>query len=74
MLVMLASLDAKGKGVVGDLLVVCEFSIVFPEDISDFPPERELEFAIDLVPCMSPVSVAPYRMSASKLSKLKKRL
>ncbi|GAU45527.1 hypothetical protein TSUD_400740 [Trifolium subterraneum] len=33
-----------------ELPVVSEFSDVFPEDISDLPPEREVEFSIDLVP------------------------
>ncbi|MCI42461.1 cellular nucleic acid-binding protein [Trifolium medium] len=56
------------------LPVVCEFPGVFPGDISDLPPEREVEFTIDLVPGTGPVSVAPYRMSASELNELKKQL
>ena len=51
-----------------------EFPEVFPEDVSEFPPEREVEFAIDLVLGTSPVSMAPYRMSASELAELKKQL
>jgi len=47
---------------------------VFPDDITDLPPEREVEFAIDLVPGKSPISIAPYRMSASELGELKKQL
>lgn len=54
-LVMLASLEAKGKRVVCDLLVECKFLEVFPEDISEFPPEHDMEFSIDLVPGTSPV-------------------
>ncbi|GAU44151.1 hypothetical protein TSUD_399730, partial [Trifolium subterraneum] len=54
--------------------VVREFSDVFPEDISDLPPEREVEFGINLVPGTSPISMAPYRMSASELNELKKQL
>ena len=45
-----------------------EFPDMFPEDVSDMPPEREVEFTIDLVPGTSPISMAPYRMSASELS------
>jgi len=37
-------------------------------------PEREVEFLIDLVPGTKPVSMAPYRMSASELAELKKQL
>ena len=38
------------------------------------PPEREIEFAIDLVLGTRPVSMAPYRMSASELVELKNQL
>jgi len=55
-----------------DLLVVREFPEVFPEDISGLPPEREIEFSIDLVPGAGPVSIAPYRMSPIKLAEIKK--
>lgn len=72
--VMLASLEAKGKGVVRDLPVMCEFLGVFPEDISDLPPEREIEFTIDLVPSSSLIFIVAYIMSTSKLSELKKQL
>ena len=33
-----------------------------------------MEFAIDLVPGTSPISIVPYRMSASELEELKKQL
>lgn len=70
--VILASLEAKGKGVVRDLPALCEFLEVFLEDISDLPPERDIGFTIDLVPGTSPVYMAPYEMYASELSELKK--
>lgn len=38
------------------------------------PPEREVEFSIDLVPGTKPVSMTPYRMSAFELAELKKQL
>ena len=49
-----------------------EFPEVFPDDITKLPPEREVEFAIDLVPGTSPISIALYQMSASELGELKK--
>ena len=61
------------KGV-GDLPVVQEFPEVFLDDITKLPPEREVEFAIDLVPGTRPILIAPYRMSASELGELKKQL
>ena len=47
---------------------------MFPGNIIDLPPKREVEFAIDLVPGTSPILIAPYRMSASELRELKKQL
>src|ERR1051325_12117107 len=58
----------------GSLEMVNEFPEVFPEDVNELPPEREVEFALDFIPGTSPVSMAPYRMSASELSELKKQL
>ncbi|XP_050886320.1 uncharacterized protein LOC127091680 [Lathyrus oleraceus] len=54
--------------------VVQDFPEVFSYDISDVPPERGVEFFIDLVPGTIPVSMAPYKISASKLAELKKQL
>ena len=51
-----------------------EFPEVFPDDITELPPEREVESAIDLVPGTSPISIAPYRMSTLELGELKKQL
>lgn len=72
--VLFASLQVDNNLVSMDLPVVCEFQDVFPEDVSDLPPEHEVEFTIDLVPGTSPVSMDPYRMSASELVELKKQL
>ncbi|MCI70098.1 cellular nucleic acid-binding protein, partial [Trifolium medium] len=58
---MFASLKLENGNKMEELLVVCEFSDVFPEDESNVPPEREVEFAIDLIPGTSPISMAPYR-------------
>jgi hypothetical protein len=71
---MFASLKLESEPKAFDQLVVCDFPEVFPEDISDLPPEREVEFSIDLVPGTRPVSMAPYRMSTTELGELKKQL
>ena len=36
--------------------VVCEFSDVFPEDLPGLPPDRDIEFSIDLEPSTAPIS------------------
>ena len=46
----------------------------YPEgfaDIQGLPPEREVEFTIDLEPGASPFSKAPYRMAPVELAELK---
>ncbi|XP_058746374.1 uncharacterized protein LOC131619278 [Vicia villosa] len=65
------TLDSKDKESVLEILVVCEFSDVFPGDVTSLPPKREVEFSIDLVPGTAPVSIAPYRMSPAELRELK---
>ena len=57
-----------------DMFVVQEFMDVFPDDIPGLPPKREIEFAIDLIPGASPVSISPYRMAPTELAELKKQL
>ncbi|XP_050890421.1 uncharacterized protein LOC127095833 [Lathyrus oleraceus] len=74
MLVMFASLSVESDVVASVMPMVCEFPDVFPDDICIFPSEKEVKFPIDLVNHIRPVSMEPYRMSASKLSELKKKL
>lgn len=57
-----------------DIPVVREFQDVFPEDLIGLPPDREVEFSIDLVPRTAPISKAPYRMALVELRELKEQL
>jgi len=59
---------------VTDILVVCEFLDVFLEDLPGLPPDRELEFKIELIPGTAPISRRPYRMPPNELAEVKKRL
>src|ERR1044072_4792882 len=69
-----SSMEMKEKAKINELPIVNEFPEVFSEDVGELSPEREIEFAIDLILGTSPVSMAPYRMSASELAELKKQL
>ncbi|MCI86533.1 cellular nucleic acid-binding protein, partial [Trifolium medium] len=53
-----ASLITEEKPEAEELPVVKEFLDVFPDDFSDQPPEREVEFAIDVAPGTRPISMA----------------
>ncbi|WVZ76278.1 LOW QUALITY PROTEIN: hypothetical protein U9M48_024265 [Paspalum notatum var. saurae] len=54
--------------------VVCEFPDVFPEVLPGLPPDRNVEFSIELVPGTAPVSKRPYRMAPDELKELKTQL
>jgi hypothetical protein len=54
-----------------DILMVCEFSDVFPEDLPGLPLERDLEFVVELKPSMTPISRRSYRMPPNELAELK---
>ncbi|KAL0533781.1 hypothetical protein IC582_027827 [Cucumis melo] len=57
-----------------DVPVVKEFLDVFLDDLSGLPPDREIEFTIELLPGTAPISEAPYRMTPSELKELKMQL
>ena len=54
-----------------EVLVVREYPDVFLEDLPGLPPNREIEFEIELAPGTEPISIAPYRMAPTKLKELK---
>ncbi|XP_073137044.1 uncharacterized protein [Henckelia pumila] len=58
----------QDKGLkVSDIPVVEEFPDVFPEENPGFPPQRKIDFSIDLMPGANPVSRAPYRLAPAEL-------
>jgi hypothetical protein len=44
--------------------VLSEFQDVFPNELLGLPPERELDFTIELKPGVEPISKTPYQMTA----------
>jgi hypothetical protein len=57
-----------------DIPMVCEFSDVFPQDFPGLPPERDVEFVIEVKPGTAPISRRSYRMPPNKLAELKTQL
>jgi hypothetical protein len=55
-----------------DIKVVREYPDVFPTELSGMPPDRDIEFLIELLPGTPPISKRPYRMSINELVELKK--
>jgi hypothetical protein len=57
-----------------DIPVVCEYPDVFPDDLPGMPPDRDIEFIIELQPGIAPISKRPYRMPPNELVELKVQL
>ena len=47
--------------------VVEEFPDVFPDDLPGMPPDRKIEFIIELLPGNVPIAKRPYRMGVNEL-------
>ena len=58
------------KGTVERVPVVCKFVNIFPEELPGLPPDREIEFCIDVVPSTNPISIPPYGMTPTELKEL----
>lgn len=57
-----------------ELAIICEFPKVFPDDLPSLPPDREIEFTIDLEPRTRPIYKAPYCMALRDLRELHDQL
>jgi hypothetical protein len=57
-----------------DIPVVCEYADVFPDDLPGMPPDREIEFILELQSGTAPTSKRPYRMPPKELAELKLQL
>jgi hypothetical protein len=56
------------------VLVVCEYPDVFPEDLPGMPPDQDIKFIIELIPRTAPIAQRPYRMNPQELEELEKQL
>ena len=57
-----------------DVPVVCEYPDLFPEELPRMPPDRDIEFIINLLPGTIPIAKRPYRMATDELKELKEKL
>jgi hypothetical protein len=61
------------KGVrLEEVAVVREYPDVFPDELPGMPPDRDIEFLIELLPGTGPIAKRPYPMSTNELKELKK--
>ena len=63
------------KGVsIDSVPIVSEYPDVFPKELPGMPPNRDVEFLINLLPGSGPIAKRPYKMSVDELKELKKQL
>ena len=70
--IRLAAFLVDEKFVGNNIRLVRDFPDVFPEELPGMPPDREVEFVIDLLPGTTPTPKRSYRMSVEELKELKK--
>jgi hypothetical protein len=54
--------------------IVCEYPDVFSEELPGMPPDRDIEFSIELLHETAPISKRAYRMDVKDLIELKKQI
>ncbi|GJR93560.1 hypothetical protein Tco_0265734 [Tanacetum coccineum] len=57
-----------------EIVVVRNFSKVFPDDLSGLPPSREIKFCIDLILGAMSVAKSPYCLAPSEIEELSSQL
>jgi hypothetical protein len=59
---------------IDEISIVCEYPDVFPDELPGMPPDRDVEFVIELQLGTAPISKRPYRMPPNELAELKTQL
>ncbi|WVZ70990.1 hypothetical protein U9M48_019617 [Paspalum notatum var. saurae] len=54
--------------------VVCEYPDVFPEELPGMPPDREVEFLIELLPGTAPIAKRQYRVAPKEQELIKENI
>ena len=54
--------------------VVCEYVDVFLDELPGLPPQRVVDFGIELHPCTSPISMTSHRLAPVELQELRVQL
>jgi hypothetical protein len=69
-----AKINQPGASQGSEVLVVNEFPDVFPEEWPGMPPDRDIEFVIELKPGTTPIYKTPFRMITPELAELKEHI
>ncbi|KAK1629005.1 hypothetical protein QYE76_003320 [Lolium multiflorum] len=66
--------QSVSKPTLDQIRVVCRYPDVFPDDLPGMPPDRDIEFIIELIPGTGPIAQRAYSMNAAELVELKKQI
>ena len=64
----------KAKPSLLDIPTICDYPEVFLDELPGLPPQREIEFANDVVLCATPTSITSYQMASVEFKELKLQL
>ncbi|WVZ89088.1 LOW QUALITY PROTEIN: hypothetical protein U9M48_035542 [Paspalum notatum var. saurae] len=57
-----------------DIRIVCDYPDVFPDELAGMPPDRDIEFLIELLPSTAPIAMRQYRMAPIEHEEVKKNI
>ncbi len=63
-----------GSPALEDIPTICDFPNVFPDELPGLPLEREVQFEIDVMSGVDPISITLYRMAPAELKEFKVQL
>ncbi|WVZ49115.1 LOW QUALITY PROTEIN: hypothetical protein U9M48_000496 [Paspalum notatum var. saurae] len=69
-----SGVNAMDATALENIRVVSEFPDVFPDSLLGMPPERDIEFSIELVPRTAPIYKKAYRIAGVELLEVKKQI
>jgi hypothetical protein len=69
-----AKINQLGTSQGSEVPVVNEFPDVFPEELLGMPPDRDIEFVIELKPGTALMYKTPFRMTTPELAELKEHI
>ena len=68
------TLEDEARQELGPPRTVCEYEDVFPDELLGLPPQRYVDFTIELHLGTSPISMTPHRRTPIELQELKVQL
>jgi hypothetical protein len=69
-----AKINQLGASQGSEVPMVNKFPNVFPEELLGMPPDRDIEFVIELKPGTAPIYKTPFRMTTPELAELKEHI